>query len=244
MLPPIYWLELYESIRSVLGYSISEDLYAARVAEAILLEKGAERLASLGELCSMLEKRVVCIAGGSAELEKEISLLDNCERIVVADGASTLLYMYSYTPDIVVTDLDGAWSTLIHLSRQGTPFVIHAHGDNVHALKHLLPVLIKNAPILLSLQVKPLIGIGRVVGGFTDGDRAVVLAVACNARKILLLGMNFRGKTGWWSKPWLKNSVRPWPEKRRKLALAEKIVSIITHFALVNGVEVVTARSA
>ena len=76
--------------------------------------------------------------------------------------------------------------------------------------------------------------------GFTDGDKAVGLALGCGARRLVLAGMEFGGATGWWSKPWLSRSTRPWREKRVKLRFAERIVELLS--SLLPGVEVTRLR--
>ncbi len=245
---PEYWLEIYDAIRALMRYTIATDLYATQLSESLMYQKIIEHMEEPQRLvsrifdntCDKIHYAETCILGGSSTLEEQIRkpyLLSNCETVIAVDGASRLAKNHGIIPDIVVTDLDGSWDTLTHLFKEKTIFVIHAHGDNIAALRLLLPLSPYNRT-LLTIQTKPYIGIGKVIGGFTDGDRALVLAIACRAKRIVLLGMNFSEKTGWWSKPWLKNSIMPWREKRKKLAIAKTLMSNVIKYAKECGIEV------
>ena len=67
--------------------------------------------------------------------------------------------------------------------------VIHAHGDNLDKIKAYAREFTRVIP---TCQCKPL-GNLQNFGGFTDGDRAVFLAVHFKAREIVLYGMDFEG---------------------------------------------------
>jgi len=70
--------------------------------------------------------------------------------------------------------------------------VILAHGDNLRAIREIVPRL--NGWITPTTQVRPH---GKLLnfGGFTDGDRAVELAKHLGARRINLLGFDFENPT-------------------------------------------------
>jgi uncharacterized Rossmann fold enzyme len=90
-------------------------------------------------------------------------------------------------PDIIVTDLDGDVEREIEASEQGSLVVVHAHGDNMSKLLRYVPQL-KN--IIGSTQAVPLQNVFNF-GGFTDGDRAVHVAIEFGAGTIKLAGFFF-----------------------------------------------------
>ncbi len=217
----LYWLEVYDAIRGVMGYSWEADAEAATVLEELLYQAKLEgRLVSLEELCSILQDPV-CIAGGSIELEQHVLQLYDCGTVIAVDGATSLLHSCGIQPSVVVTDLDGSWNAILEASRRGAIVVVHGHGDNIHALKLLVPRL---DHVMGTVQYPPRLGLAYVLGGFTDGDRAVALTLACG-RVPRLYGMKFTSNVGWWSKPWLKTSTTPWPSKRRKLEIGARLTA-------------------
>jgi len=66
--------------------------------------------------------------------------------------------------------------------------VIHAHGDNGPAVEAWAPRF--TGPVVGTTQAKPVGGL-RNFGGFTDGDRAVLMAAHFGASKINLVGFDF-----------------------------------------------------
>jgi len=98
---------------------------------------------------------------------------------------------HNVVPNLCATDLDGDKKALIKASKKGCIMVIHAHGDNTAQLHAIMPRLAGKK--LGTTQVKPTKKI-KNLGGFTDGDRAVHLAVKHKAKKIILFGMDF-GRT-------------------------------------------------
>jgi hypothetical protein len=89
----------------------------------------------------------------------------------------------------------------------GAAIVVHAHGDNMEALRKFVPKL-RN--VIGTTQTKPF---GKLFnfGGFTDGDRCVFLAKELGATSITLLGFDFQ-------------DMGASETKRKKLKLAEKLV--------------------
>ncbi|MEE8401643.1 MAG: 6-hydroxymethylpterin diphosphokinase MptE-like protein, partial [Candidatus Hydrothermarchaeaceae archaeon] len=120
-------------------------------------------------------------AGPSLERLKEVPEGTS----IAADGATSFFIDNGLVPDIIVTDLDGKIEDLLLANRKGSIVVIHAHGDNIPALKYAREF---NAP-LGTTQAEPF---GRLYnfGGFMDGDRSVFLARHFGAKKICLFGMD------------------------------------------------------
>ena len=76
---------------------------------------------------------------------------------------------------------------LIKLERSGCILVLHAHGDNIDRVKAVVPKLSR---FVATTQVKPF---DRVYNffGFTDGDRAVLIAKRLGAKSVKLVGFDF-----------------------------------------------------
>ena len=133
----------------------------------------------------------------------------------MADGAVTALIEQKITPDIIVTDLDGDLKSLKKIGRKNSIFVVHAHGDNIEKLDYISHF--KNC--IGTTETKPF---GKIFnfGGFTDGDRCVFLANHFNAKKIILLGMDFGTTIGKYSKFSVSNKKL----KIRKLRRGKKLL--------------------
>ncbi|MDP6363795.1 MAG: hypothetical protein QF519_02775 [Candidatus Poseidoniia archaeon] len=132
--------------------------------------------------------------------------------LVAADGAVRACRERDRVPALVVSDLDGYRDDLRWAVAGGAALVVHGHGDNLAALGEWLPRL---RPAALT-AVRPAPGVA-CWGGFTDGDRAALAALAMGARRVWLAGFSF-------------NAVGPYSGlsrgrlKRRKLAWAQRIL--------------------
>jgi len=157
-------------------------------------------------------KKVAVIgAGPSLEQIKEI----DADVIISADGATNYLYRIGIIPDIVVTDLDG-----INVFPQEPIYVIHAHGNNIGKLDKVNNM----KKIIGTCQVYPF-GKLHLFGGFTDGDRGVVIAKIFGAKEIKLYGMDFDSNyIGKYSKPPYKYDLPMTWVKRNKLKIAKHII--------------------
>ena len=232
-----FWLAIYDSVRALLGYSFEADSRAAGLLEELLLQAALERrYVSPSGICRLIRGREVCVLGASEDVYEK---LPKCrgKPLLVADGVTELALEEGITPLAVFTDLDGRWSSIIEASRLGSVIVVHAHGDNEHALRAIVPRLRLVAGTVQAMPPRPL-GLAAVLGGFTDGDRAAAVALYCGASRILLAGMRLGGRVSRYSKPWLNAAVRPWPEKKRKLGVAAKLLSLLYRIATVKGVEI------
>lgn len=97
---------------------------------------------------------------------------------------------------MIVTDLDGHMSDIVRAHQQGSLVIVHAHGDNITQLQVHTP---KFTAAFGTTQVEPRRNVHNL-GGFTDGDRAAILADSFGARRIILAGMDFGQKIGRFSK--------------------------------------------
>ncbi len=235
----MFWLHVYEIARRLLGYSAGEDWWAARVAAFTALEaslRGA--YVDFESLCQGLKGTRVCVVGASSGVEEEVEKLNRC-KVLAADGVTTLLLSQGVTPYAVFTDFDGSVEAVSRASREGAIVVAHFHGDNYGFAAYASRLAAKlHVTIQYPYFEAPLV---TVLGGFTDGDRAVAAALLCGASSITLYGMRFWRKVSRYSKPWLTSDTRPWPEKKRKLLLAVRLVTYLAKLAEALGVKVAWA---
>ena len=122
----------------------------------------------------------------------------------------------------VVSDADGDVSHLAMAAERGVTFSLHGHGDNIDEWTSFLDVLhIYSTPLILTHQTPETILGMHNPGGFTDGDRAVCLALSMNAspRQLTLRGVR-TDIIGRWT-----GSTIP-ERKMRKLEWMRRIVEI------------------
>lgn len=182
------WVRRYNEILKEFKYDKKTDLQSA-----ILLDRMLNGKSQIENLQKMIKNQNVLVIGSGPSLSRAIPRLKNFKKTVkiVADSAVKPLVENGIKPDIIVTDLDGDENILKKIGRSNTIFVVHAHGDNIDKLE-----LMKNFKNCLgTTQSKPF-GNLHNFGGFTDGDRAVFLANHFNAKRIILLGMDFGNKIG------------------------------------------------
>ena len=191
------WESKYRNILKDFGYSRNKDTQSAKLLNSLLQKKTP----SIG-IRDLIRDKPVFVIGAGPSLPSCISILKKHKKItkIVADGATKAIIENGLRPDIVVTDLDGDIKSLKKAGSKNTIMVVHAHGDNSEKL-HLLKYF-KNC--VGTTQTKP---IGKIhnFGGFTDGDRCVFLANHFQAKKIILLGMDFGTWIGKYSKTMVPN---------------------------------------
>ena len=128
--------------------------------------------------------------------------LDIAGKNVVVVGADI-------TPDGYPSDIN--WAT-----RNGSSLVIHGHGDNLSRLIEHVPRM--NFTTLTSTYPSKSL---ECWGGFTDGDRSILMALSLGAKSVSLLGFSFDsiGKYTGISVPQIK---------KKKLFWAKHIISEIS----------------
>ena len=136
--------------------------------------------------------------------------------ILAADGAAERCLRAEIVPDVVVTDLDGPVPAEVTSNARGALLLVHAHGDNRSRLREWVPEF--PGPLAGSWAGPPRHGLVDF-GGFTDGDRAVFLAEALGATRILLVGFEFDRVDE--PDPILAS------RKRAKLAWARRLVDLL-----------------
>jgi 2-amino-4-hydroxy-6-hydroxymethyldihydropteridine diphosphokinase len=200
------WEPVYKSILTEFGYSREEDEKAARLLRSLAKSSGIEILED------KIRGRKVTICGAAEILSDEIKSVKNSSVIIAADETTSVL-LESMVPDIIVTDLDGNVDDQIEANERGSVAVIHAHGDNIPAIKKYAPLF--RGKIILTTQSESFDDVHNF-GGFTDGDRAFLMAKHFGAREIKLMGFDFenpREKEG-----------KDIEIKRRKLRWAKRLI--------------------
>ena len=195
------WNPVYEAILTDFGFE--------RVAD----EAVRDRLAEFAEPFSLDRLDVaggpVVVAGAGPSIEADLDGFDGSARVFAASTAADRCLDRGIEVDCMVTDLDKNPETAKRLSHEGTPVVVHAHGDNRELVERWAPDLdTRNA--LATTQAAPVEAV-RNFGGFTDGDRAAFLADHCGASDLKFAGWDFDD-----------SSVDPM--KRRKLGWAERLL--------------------
>jgi len=192
------WEPIYEVILEEFGFSREEDEEAARLLQSLLLSRDGDLSAE--DLDSIIRGREVLVCGNGPSLPRELkNVLEATQSItsekpgpsdlviIAADGATTRLLAAGVQPDVIVTDLDGFLPDILDANESGSAVVVHAHGDNMPALKEYVPRLRR---VLGTTQAEPVEGIYNF-GGFSDGDRCVFLARRFGAANIKIIGFDY-----------------------------------------------------
>lgn len=213
------WLSWYEDLLEDFGFSRKDDEKSAKILETLLKSYGGLEPDDI----PMQKETIVFGAGPSIKNNiKEVKNLNLSEyTLIAADGATTALLEEDIVPDIIVTDLDGKMKDITCANHEGAFLVVHAHGNNIEKVKKYVPSLNR---ILGTTQSTPLHNVYNF-GGFTDGDRALFLAVELGAEYIILAGMDFGKVVTKYSRPDMAESESRADEvKELKLKYAKKLV--------------------
>jgi len=212
------WFSWYMEILEDFGFSRQDDEKSAELLDKLLESSGLSH-----QDIPMKKKAIVCGAGPSIKNNlEEMKKFDLSKFIVVsADGATTALLEEDIIPDIIVTDLDGEMKDIIKANQEGSFLAVHAHGNNMDKINKYVPQLKR---VLGTTQSTPLKKVYNF-GGFTDGDRALFLAVELGAKYIILAGMDFGKVVTKYSRPDMPESEGKADEiKESKLKYAKKLV--------------------
>ena len=221
------WEKYYTKILEDFGFSRENDEESAKLLDEILSTEGCLTLDELGEIVGFSDKFIVFGAGPS--LKEHVKLLKEDYDLknyvlVAADGATTALIEEKIAPDIVVTDLDGNLDDILLANFRGANIVIHAHGDNIEKIAGLTKFF---TSVLGTTQAQP-VGNLYNFGGFTDGDRAMFLAVALGASEITLAGMDFGDIVTRYSRPNIETDLAEADDfKKKKLGYGEEFTQWI-----------------
>ena len=196
------WEPIYEAILTDFGFERRAD------------ERARDLLASVAEPFSLdrfshVDGATVAIAGAAPTLVDDFHLVRRADVVFAASTAADVLTDAGFDVELMVTDLDKNPDTVRTLTDRGVPVAVHAHGDNVPALRAHVPTFDRSY-VLATTQARPR---GPVVnfGGFTDGDRTAFIADHLGAERLVFPGWEFDDPT-------------VDAEKRRKLGWAERLL--------------------
>ncbi len=195
------WLPIYYQIVDDLGFSLEEDERAAR----LMHELGKNKLLHLSILNHIIAGKSVAVIGYTIS-KKELKRIKASEEITITGGKALLQVREidpNFTPHIHVTDMEE--QELLLKIKEDCLLVLHAHGDNMERIKSIVPEI---SSFVGTTQYRPFDRIYNL-GGFTDGDRAALLAQEMGATRITLYGFDFDKAYG---------------PKAKKLAWADKIL--------------------
>ncbi|MCD6502680.1 MAG: DUF115 domain-containing protein [Euryarchaeota archaeon] len=217
-----WWWPIYRKIASSLGINPKKDEIATIEASKHLLSYGFDFFENVLRAENLLRGKTVAVVGAH---ESFLNQRIEGDVIIASDGAYNGLVLYKdILPEIVVTDFDGV--SLKLLSRHKPLVFAHVHGDNILEYLRSAPNIINQlVPTTQAFPYFPFYNFG----GFTDGDRAVAIAMALGARKVKVYGFKrdsigkFSGKTRA-------------PIKRKKLEIAYEIIEVLRN---IHGTEVV-----
>lgn len=209
------WGPTMAAIRAEFGYAEGPDRDAALLLRRLLPPR-PPHWRELG--VEARNRRNLVIAGAGPTLAAVPASLFVGQVVVAADGATGRLRELGVVPNLVVTDLDGDPEALAWAAAQGARMVVHAHGDNQEALRDLMPRVGPLVHGTHQVAPDPALEPLRNVGGFTDGDRAVVLCEELGAKAALLVGFDFDAEPSRYSHRWDPRT------KPAKLAWARRIV--------------------
>jgi uncharacterized Rossmann fold enzyme len=230
------WKSFYEEIIVKLQIDPQEDFKSTKILQQHFhdrLKQVQTQLKRLKELC----QKTCIIFGAGPSLSNDLSeclqagLLSSCTTIT-ADGATSEFILRKIIPSIIVTDLDGNMDHIETAARKGSMLVIHAHGDNKKEVNKWIPRLLKFNPIPTT-QIEPIPPVENF-GGFTDGDRAVFMAVECGCTTLALAGFDLGEVVGQASKPEFTADVIATSRKRIKLRIAAELLQVLRKNYLMN----------
>ncbi|WP_440772759.1 6-hydroxymethylpterin diphosphokinase MptE-like protein [Natronorubrum sp. DTA28] len=198
------WEPVYEAILADFGYDRTGDERARDVLASLTDEFDLERL-------SAARDATVAVAGAGPSLEDEASLerARDADVVFAASTAVDTLAEHGIDVDCMVTDLDKNPDTVRRLTDAGIPVAVHAHGDNVPAVRDVVPDC-SDEFVLPTTQAAPRSSVENF-GGFTDGDRAAFLADHLGASRLVFVG-------------WDLDDPTVDPAKARKLEWAERLL--------------------
>ena len=190
-----WWWDLQNKINQDFNFNIEREIVAQRLLARFSKKDSSTDLNIAG-------KNVVVVG---ADITPDTILPK--DFTIVADGAVKAFRERNHVPNIVVSDLDGYPSDINWATKNGAYLVIHGHGDNLSRLIENVPKM--NFTTLTSTYPSESLDCW---GGFTDGDRSILMALSLDAASVSLLGFSFDslGKYTGISFPQIKKKKLQW----------------------------------
>ncbi len=194
-----WWWKFQDEINSQFQFSKVREELAAKLVSRLTFTKSSIKSSFVG-------RDFVVVGAGLSESSE----LPN-ENLIVADGALRASLKRDIIPEWIISDLDGYIPDIVWASQNGSNVIIHAHGDNLSRVS------------LYSNQIKPKCITTTYPsphtfswGGFTDGDRSLMMCLSLECNSVRLVGFNFE-KIGEFTGEYS-------PRKLEKLQWAKKII--------------------
>ena len=183
-------IDLYRMVLTDMGIDYNAEWDASLT--ACLIAKSAELrepLEVLEELAGMARgKEVYVIGAGPSLLNRRLRFREG-DVVFCADGACSPIEGEAMV--VSVTDLDGGVEPTDKVYNTGGYVVLHIHGDNYRNIAINVDLVKKwRKRILITVQTLPPCSSVAVIPGFTDGDRAYLLALSLKAHRIITIGMD------------------------------------------------------
>jgi 2-amino-4-hydroxy-6-hydroxymethyldihydropteridine diphosphokinase len=216
------WDPEYRSILREFRFPPEKDREAALVLREELraTPQALSRTLALRELRQRVTGQEVILVGGGplppTLVGSAVPRSDRSVRWIAADGATKPCLDAGIVPDVIVSDLDGTLPEEVEASRRGALMLVHAHGDNILALREWVRRF--PGPVVGTCACEPS---GELLnpGGFTDGDRCVFLAEEFRAKSARLVGFDF-------DQPWGEAEATR-ETKMRKLLVARRLIDAV-----------------
>ncbi|MHA1449080.1 MAG: 6-hydroxymethylpterin diphosphokinase MptE-like protein [Candidatus Hodarchaeales archaeon] len=182
-----------------------------------------------------LNRKLSFVTGGALGLKDDFDKVSSIADVfkdkiafIAANGTCKFLLDKKIIPLAVITDLDGGLDNIIAAGREGSIIVLLAHGDNMPLVREFFARIEnynnRNINYIPTVQISGSNSPAVMLDGFTDGDRAVLLA-ARNAARVVLLGFDYSGFIGPFSKQGISaEGVNPGEIKSKKLSIASEII--------------------
>lgn len=166
-------IEIQDRIRDAFGWHLDDDLVSA-----IGLKNECNNPTTQIQLSG-----TICIVGAAAQAG-----ITSKYPMIAADGAIGAISDPSQVV-LVVSDADGEPYLDIAIDYQ-IPICLHAHGNNVDRWRAAIDRWPNDHPLILTHQTPNEIEGMYNPGGFTDGDRAICIALALGAENVELVGFS------------------------------------------------------
>ena len=196
-----WWWKFQEEISVQFDFSKIREDVASRLVSDI-----KQNISSIREC---IEKKDLILVG--AGLQKGTSIPSS--NVIVADGALRACLEQDILPSLIVTDLDGYIPDILWARKKGSKVILHAHGDNIARVFQYLSDINPNCITTTYPSAS-----SNCWGGFTDGDRALMMSLSLNCYSVKMIGFNYNiigNYSGDYS-----------PRKLEKLLWAQKIVEV------------------
>lgn len=194
-----WWWSLQEEISEQFSFSKDRESVASNLV--------SNSKSNISLIRKRIENKDLILVGAGIQEDTDIPN----SNVIVADGALRACSERNIIPSIVITDLDGYIPEILLASKQGSEIIVHAHGDNIARVFQYLPEI--NPSCITTTYPSTS---NQCWGGFTDGDRALMMSLSLNCKTVKMVGFDY-SVVGDYSGDYS-------PRKLEKLAWARKIV--------------------